>query len=438
MPRKKKKNIILLIDVPQEGILKVLKQIKERHQRTYKFMLMYDQKNAGREDRAVLKKFDHVVSCNYDSSDSIFNAIKPFQDQLAAAFCRIESQILNFRKVVPHIPYLRTPTTDSLLWSTNKYQMRRKFSAYDKKITPKFMLVKDKKKTTLSAIEKKIQFPLVIKPSGLAQSLLVSVVFHREELEKNLSQVFRKIKAIYKDAGGQRNDPEVLVEQFIEGEMYSIDGYINSRGMIYFCPMMAIKTGKQIGFDDFFGYQQITPTNLSKETIRDAEEVAEKGVRALGLRSIPFHAELLKRDKEWFIVEIGARVGGYRAELYELSYGIKHLANSVDITIPKTPKIPRKIKAHSAFLKFFAKEEGIIKNIKGLKKAQELKSMHTLMQNKKIGDKATYAKNGGKSVFNVIMVNKDRPKLLADIRRLEQMVKIETEKVAKKKKRRSR
>lgn len=428
MPRKKKKNIILLIDAPQEGILKVIKQVKERHQRRYKFMLMYDHRYIGREDKETLKKFEYVICCNYDSSESIFNALKPYQDKLSAVFCRVESQILNFRKIIPHIPYLRTPTTDSLLWATNKYQMRKRFSAYDKKITPKFMLVKDRKKMTLSTIEKKVGFPLVIKPSGLAQSLLVNLVFHQEELEKNLAQVFRKIRATYKEAGGQRGEPEVIVEQFIEGDMYSIDGYVNSRGVIYFCPMMAVKTGKQIGFDDFFGYQQITPTNLSRETVSDAEWVAEKGVKALGLRSVPFHAELIKRDKEWFIVEIGARVGGYRAELYELSYGIKHLANAVDIAIPKTPKIPKKIKSHSAFLKFFAKKEGIITNIKGLKKAQELKSLYKLMPNKKIGDKATFAKHGGKSVFNIILVNKERSKLLADIRRLEQMIIIETRK----------
>ncbi|OHA62698.1 MAG: hypothetical protein A3E07_00240 [Candidatus Wildermuthbacteria bacterium RIFCSPHIGHO2_12_FULL_45_9] len=46
--------------------------------------------------------------------------------------------------------------------------------------------------------------------------------------------------------------------------------------------------------------------------------------------------------------------------------------------------------------------------------------------NLKIGDRAIYAKHGGKSVFDIILFNKDRAKLLADIRRLEQMISIET------------
>ena len=43
---------------------------------------------------------------------------------------------------------------------------------------------------------------------------------------------------------------------------------------------------------------------------------------------------------------------------------------------------------------------------------------------KKVGDKAIFARNGGRSIFNLYMHNSDRAKLLADIRRVEQLVKI--------------
>ena len=81
---------------------------------------------------------------------------------------------------------------------------------------------------------------------------------------------------------------------------------------------------------------------------------------------------------------------------------------------------------HTAALQFFAKDEGIITNLIGLKKAQELESVYELEVHKKIGERAYYVKHGGKNIFHVVLFNKDRSKLLADIRRLEQMVKIET------------
>jgi hypothetical protein len=74
----------------------------------------------------------------------------------------------------------------------------------------------------------------------------------------------------------------------------------------------------------------------------------------------------------------------------------------------------------------------VLTKLSGIKKATELKRFKNIKVNKKIGDRCLFAKNGGLSVFNIILFNTDRPKLLADIRRLEQMVSIETELTQKK------
>ena len=62
----------------------------------------------------------------------------------------------------------------------------------------------------------------------------------------------------------------------------------------------------------------------------------------------------------------------------------------------------------------------------GIKKTRELKSFDSIVIKKKIGDRCLFAKNGGKGVFDITFFNKDRSKLLADIRRLEQTINIET------------
>jgi hypothetical protein len=41
-----------------------------------------------------------------------------------------------------------------------------------------------------------------------------------------------------------------------------------------------------------------------------------------------------------------------------------------------------------------------------------------------VGDRCHFAKNGGKAVFDVTLYNDERSKLLADIRRVEQLVEI--------------
>lgn len=433
MIKRAKKNIILIVDSPVTPALATLKSLKTDKSHSYRYMLIYSKKEfSGKENKDVLKEFHIKVAVNFNSPDSIINALSPYRDELLTVYCRAEIRIPDFQKVIPHVPYLKTPTSESLDWSINKYKMRKRFYAYDKKITPRFMLVKDQSKSTLKEIEKKIQFPLVIKPASLAQSLLVNVVYHQEELEKNLRQVFRKLKATYKDSSRASLEPEVIVEQFIEGSMYSIDGYINSRGKVYCCPMVSVKTGREIGFDDFFGYQQMTPTNLTKTSVETAEEVAITGVRALGLRSTSFHAELIKDDKGFKIIEIGPRIGGFRDDLYEFSYGINHRLNAALIGVPRIPQIPKRIQGYTSAFKVFAKKEGLIESISGMKTIKELKSLKKIIVNKKVGDRVRFAKNGGKSVFNAILFNKDRSKLLADIRRFEQSIDIKVSKSKKK------
>ncbi len=286
------------------------------------------------------------------------------------------------------------------------------------------MTVKDTSDQTLQAIEEKIGFPLMVKPTGLAASRLVSVCFHKEELAKTLRTVFRKINTAYKETGGTW-EPKVLVEQFMEGNMYSIDAYVTSRGKVYFCPMVHVKTGRSIGFDDFFGYLQSTPTLLKKKNVLDAEATATDAIHALALRSTSAHIELMKTEIGWKIIEVGARIGGFRQMMYELSFGINHTMNDILIRVPEKPQIGRKAKGHSASLKFFSKKEGHLTKLLGIKKTRELESFKKIYVHKKIGSKCTYAKHGGSSVFDIILFNENRAKLLADIRRLELMIKIE-------------
>ena len=415
------KNIILFVGkAPFEDI----KTFRKKSKKKYRLALAYSDK----PDKKTLKKreevFDILVKVNYKSETTILKSLLPHMNDFLAVTCRGDANIPSFAKIIPLVPYLRTPTVDSLLWSVDKLSMRRRFRSYNRKITPKYKLVGDATKKTIKEVSEKINFPMVIKPTGLAASLLVSVCYHEEELQKNLRSAFRKMKKLHKEYQGKT--PKILVEEFMDGDMYSIDGYVNSRGKIYFCPMTSIKTGKDIGFDDFFGYKQSMPTLLKPERVKEAQEVASDAIHALGLRSSSAHVELMKTEDGWKVIEVGPRIGGFRNTLYQLSYGIDHTENDILIRIPKKPVIPKKVLGHSTALKFFAKKEGTIKSITGIKKAQELKSFHHINIHKKVGDRAVFAKNGGKSVFNIILHNKDRSKLLADIRRLEQAVKIET------------
>lgn len=371
------------------------------------------------------EKADILISVDSHSPTAIQTALLPYQERLLAVTCRGENNIPLFTRVIPHLPYLKTPTVPSLKWSSDKLLMRKRLVAHDKTIAPKYMVIHDERPETLEKIEKTIGFPLMVKPTGLAASRLVTLCYHKEELAQVIAAALRRMKQLYKETGGTW-EPKLLVEQFMEGEMYSVDCYVNDRGRVWFCPMVSVTTGQKIGFDDFFGYLQMTPTTLTKENIDEAETAALNAIHALALKSTTAHIELMKTEEGWKIIEIGARIGGFRHRMYELTRGINHALNDVLIRIPRNPVIPKKQRGYAAAMKFFAKKEGRLTSLTGIKKAGRLASCQELFVHKKIGDRCRFAKHGGSSVFNIILFNTDRSKLLADIRRLEQMIKIET------------
>lgn len=432
--RQQRDCVLIVGDESLEVAQTIIASVRDLEQILHKrlsILVLVDSKNA-KQPFYYDKKATRIV-VNTASETKLRDALLPYQERILVVTCRREGLIPILAKVIPHVPYARTPTVESLEWAIDKILMRRRFTQYSKKITPAYTVVSDSNEASIKKIEKKVSYPLVVKPAGLAQSLLVSICYHREDLEKALRTSFRKIRVLYRSRGLQ-TEPKILVEQFMEGTLYSIDAYVNSRGEPYFTPPVHVKTGRSIGFDDFFGYLQMTPTKLNAEEINRANEVVEQGVHALGLRSTTVHAELMKLGpKTWKIIEIGSRVGGFRHKMYKLSFGFSHALNDLLIRIPRKPLISKKRLGYTAVMKWFAKKEGRLVTIRGIKKAKSLESFYDIAINKQKGDICRFAKHGGISVFNITLHNKDRSKLLADIRRLEQNVKIVIDPIKKSK-----
>lgn len=396
--------------------------------KTFRIMVLRDSRAKRLDDSP---ECDLFVECDFSRANKIAEALLPYQDELLAVTCRFEQYIARFAEVIPHVPYLRTPTVESLRWSSDKYEMRRRFKLFDPKDTPKFTRVTTNTVKERQRIIQRVGFPMIVKPTNLAASLFVNVCYHEEDLEKTLRTLFRRIKVAYQN--DQRSEePKIIAEEYLEGDLYSIDSYVNSRGEVTHCPLVRQKTAREIGRDDFFNYLQITPSKLKSETVANAEAVAEKAIHALGLRSVTAHAELMKIDDEWKIIEVGPRPGGLRDQLHKLSCDIDHTVNDILIRIPRKPSIPRKCRGFAAYMKYFAEREGRITEMRGIKKIESLDSLHSLTINKKVGDRSVFARNGGRAVFTAILYNEDRSKLLADIRRIEKLVdiKIQTRRTA--------
>jgi hypothetical protein len=421
--KKKEKNIIVYVMMLPPGAVESIRAYEKQEKRKFRIMLIRDTGHAEHKEKDAYTGLDILLECDLSTPARIAEALAPYQSELCAITCRSESHMARFVEVIPHVPYLRTPTTESLMWATDKLEMRRRFRLLAPKFSPKYTVVKENTKAERTRVIEKIKFPMIVKPTNLAQSLLVTVCYHEDELKKSLTNLGKKIDRTYAE-NGRTERPRIIVEEFMEGDMYSVDAYVNSRGKVYFCPMVRVLTGHNIGHEDFFNYLHLSPTNLKQPSIERAHVAAEAGIHALGLRNTTTHVELMKIDDVWKIIEIGPRVGGFRDKLHRLSCDIDHSLNDILIRLPKKPIIPKKCKGFAATLKWYPKKEGRIVGLKGVKKCQELKSFVEIKLIKKIGDMCQFARHGGKAVFTLTLYNTERAKLLADIRRVEKLIEV--------------
>jgi hypothetical protein len=431
------KDIVLFINSLHRPTLSALAAYAEKTGKKLKPVVLVDKKIEKsimdlNNQRQLRSKVTYVTA-DFDSPASIRQALKDLEQRIFAITSQYENSITEYKKLIPYLPHMPAPTETSLIWATDKKLMREAFNGYDKSLSPASIEVQDTSSKTIAAIEKAISYPMIIKPSGLERSLLVSVVHNTEELASTLAFTFSQLESAYK-TWMKRLTPSVLIEEFMEGDMYSVDSYVSSDGTCRHAPPVKVVTGRSAGFDDFFAYLQMTPSGLSEAQTEQAQRASERACRALGLRSVTAHTEMMKTKTGWKIIEVGPRIGGYRHELYSLSHGMNHIVNDVVNRAGQTPEIPNKPKRHAAIYKTYGREEGILSGIDGIEAIQMLPSFMNIKSPFKLGDEIKFARNNGDAVIELTLGHESPKQLSLDIDAIEHLldIRVQTlEKIAK-------
>ena len=366
-----------------------------------------------------------VITADFSSAASLRKALRPYQERIFAVTSQYENCIQELRQLLPYLPYIPTPTEKSLTWATEKKHMRKLLEAHDPKLVPRYMEVSDAEPETIARIEASVTYPLVVKPSGLEGSLLVSYVANTGELRATLERIFVAIQAAY-DTWIKRQKPAVLTEEFMVGDKYTIDVYVDAEGTCRFAPMVGDVVARNVGYDDFFGYHAFLPSGLSDEENQKGQAAAAEACRALSLRSTTAHVELMHTANGWKIIELGPRIGGYRHELYDQAFGVNHIMNDIRNRANEVPDIPTKLQKYASVFNIYPREEGILQAVRGLDALRQLESFTYVTQKTAVGEPALFAKNGGDVVLNVMLSHPDKTQLEADIAAMEAAIVLET------------
>lgn len=288
---------------------------------------------------------------------------------------------------------------------TDKELMRQCFATATEKISPAFKAITSEEE--LIEFARKHDLPLILKPANLSKSLLVTKSLSLTELKGNYRKSLSIIDKTYAKYAPGRN-PKLIVEEFLEGPIFSVDAFVDISGEPYVLEnVVDYQTGYDIGFDDNFHYSRILPSKLSQEDIDSIRHTAVVGCRALKMTSSPAHVEIILTKNGPRIVEIGARNGGYRERMHALANDIDITGNAIALSLNKPLDLkPKKNDAVGVF-ELFPQTPGIFDQISHLKELRQLSSFRYISIKAKPGQFVGKAGDGYKMCAVIILANHD-------------------------------
>jgi hypothetical protein len=418
------RDTILTVNVVEPGLVRAVNLQSKKMGKQLKGLVLVHTAYASQKGRLTDKTglFEEII-CDFDNPDELQTVLKPYSERILAATCRYEEAMQPFAKIIPFLPFIHTPSEAALLWSTEKPLMRDRLKNFDPRLVPKYQYLEFDDVANIETITHGFSFPVIVKPSGLSKALLVNKCETMAELKKCLEKTFDIITKVY-DREQYPGKPSVLVEEMMHGDMYSTDAYVTHDGEILCLPLVKVITAHSVGLPGFYGYQRVVPSGLSKQETELAFKASKSAIRALALCSTTAHVELFKTTEGWKIIEVAARIGGYRDVLYRETYGIEHFYNDLAIRMGDKPVMPSHFKKHAAVLNIYADEEGYIEAIKGGDEARQLQSIVYLKTHAIQGDQSLFATNGGNPIVDAVLSNEDPLQLDKDIAEVRKLITI--------------
>jgi biotin carboxylase len=347
-------------------------------------------------------RYDRVIEVDFTSEKTLLNGLSGHNLQADGLICTYENYILAKAQIAKALK-LPSQSVNSAEMSTDKYLMRRAFLKAEPSITPGFALVTSKDQALKAA--GRLNYPLLIKPANLVKSLLVIRCDNEEELIKNFAFAQNEVSALYKRYKVYGREPRLVIEEFVRGKTCSIAAFVDKDGQPHFCEgIVSLVNAQDLNIADNYIYGRFLPGIFDEQLRSRLFEVARQGIKALEMTSTPAHVEIIYNEDEVKLIEIGARIGGYRPRMYAMSYGLDLLAEEVRLAVGEIPDLAGQLQANCAVFELFPETEGKFKSIAGSIDQSQL-AYYSIKG--KPGKLIGPAKKGYKAAAIIIVSNRD-------------------------------
>ncbi|WDV46158.1 ATP-grasp domain-containing protein [Clostridiaceae bacterium M8S5] len=213
----------------------------------------------------------------------------------------------------------------------------------------KQVICKNKKEIKI-AIEK-IGVPCILKPRFGSGSKGVITIFDQTDISININKHIHT-----------KGDDDTIVEKFIDGSEYGIDGIVKDGEM--YIVLIREKILTLLPYRQEVGY--FSPANLSKELICSIKDLLKNSCKALGIDNCAINADIIMNlNQRPYLIEIAGRPAGYSMSSFFIpkATGIDFIRECVNLSIGKKITYVENIKNQILVYKLLNLKEGYIRKI---------------------------------------------------------------------------
>lgn len=267
--------------------------------------------------------------------------------------------------------HLHSISYETSFRATDKYEMIKAFKAYG---VPSPWYFDINSYADLKALQGKVVFPCIIKPTDNAGSHGVAKVNDFDELLTS-----------YDYSHSCSRHGKVIVEEYLDGPEVSVEVMV-VKGQVH---ILQITDKITTGAPHFVEMGHTQPSRLPEKTQREIREVAEAACMSLGLDKGPAHVEMRVTSRGPVMIELGARMGGdnITTHLVPLSTGIDMVGATIRVALGEEPDINPTLNCGSA-IRYIKAPFGTIKAIEGINEAEKSPGVKQITFTKSVGEES--------------------------------------------------
>lgn len=302
------------------------------------------------------------------------------------------------------LPFYSIKTAE---WSTDKFIMKQRF------LEGGVPCAKGRLVNSYEEFEtEQWEYPVIVKPRDNSGSRGVIYCKDAAAVKDAMEEAFQFTKKT-----------DVLVEEYVDGQEYSIEGihYNGNTHVIQYTQ----KRVSDFPYNVELGH--IQPADLTEENKRQINDVIVKIAKALHFNNCGSHTELKIGKRGVVVIETSPRLGGgmITSHLVPLSTGInmEQLTIKMAINEPLSDNDLIPSKQQFSTVQFFNLPQGVITSINGLDRLKEIEGVLEYEFELKEGDNVPLLTNGLKRYGQVLLQAPNREELLKRIDRINAITK---------------